>query len=181
MNWPYGQSTNWESGFQRVWLRYILVYKGWISPERIGFPRNLDSGFLVLWIRSMWTGRTRKGQDAPYLPLSLYIYIYIYIYIYTYTLNMPSLSLSLYISLLSIMWYVIHSTHVKTCNCANISFYCLLGTTFGVRNSSVGSKSEGKHKWKHAHWYRSGKATIESVSSADNQRAIAATARRLMI
>ena len=38
--------------------KQILIFKGLIFPDRIGFPPNLDSGFLILWILSMWTDLT---------------------------------------------------------------------------------------------------------------------------
>ena len=43
----YDQSTNSESGFQRVRLKQILLHEGWISPERMGFTPKVR-----LWMLS---------------------------------------------------------------------------------------------------------------------------------
>ena len=57
--WPIHES--------RIWISEGPIQGGsYLEGERfdlslkIGFPKNLDSGFLVLWILSMWTGRKQR-------------------------------------------------------------------------------------------------------------------------
>ena len=49
---------------ERVGLKRNLMCRGWTFPERIGLPQNLDFGSLVLWILSMWAGRTRATRSG---------------------------------------------------------------------------------------------------------------------
>ena len=42
----------------------IMIHKGWLYPEQLGFLQDVDSGLLVLWFLSIWTGRkTHRNTD----------------------------------------------------------------------------------------------------------------------
>ena len=56
------------------YYNYYLIYSWRISPEQIGLPQALDSGFLVLWTLSMCI--------CIHILFNMYYLTYIYIYIY---------------------------------------------------------------------------------------------------
>ena len=65
----YGQSPYYDSGFQRVWLKQNLNFKGWSSHVHRGFPGSFESSYLSKDNLSREIGRTVPALTSPQVSL----------------------------------------------------------------------------------------------------------------
>ena len=98
----YGQSLYWHYGFQRVWLKHNINYKGWNFHVHREIPGKFESSNVSRRNVSRRIGRTatlileqhvsggaeRSDMEhsvPAYCEVLASVYIYIYVYTHTYT------------------------------------------------------------------------------------------------
>ena len=117
-NWPYGQSTNLESGFERLCLKQFLSLK---SPYA-----GPSAGTEVVRLRKwhVWSLRNTYIYIYIYIHLSLYVYIYIYtqhmytyihIYIYTHYIYMYIYMYNICVYVYIYIYIYIYILHTAEC------------------------------------------------------------------